>query len=92
MTGLLFQIEAALVDKSDPRKVILKSLSLVVEDRDDVVIDLTEELATIKTKSFTIQEGVKFRIKMNCVVYNTRLSMDRNISRRRTGLRFLWTR
>jgi Rho GDP-dissociation inhibitor len=50
------------------RKVIVKSLSLVVEDRDDVVIDLTEELATIKTKSFTIKEGVKFRIKINFVV------------------------
>jgi Rho GDP-dissociation inhibitor len=48
--------------------VIVKSLSLVVEDRDDVVIDLTEELATIKTKSFTIKEGVKFRIKINFVV------------------------
>jgi hypothetical protein len=46
----------------------VKSLSLVVDDRDDVVIDLTEDLATIKTKSFTIKEGVKFRIKINFVV------------------------
>ena len=48
--------------------MIVKSLSLVVEERDDVVIDLTEDLATIKTKSFTIKEGVKFRIKINFVV------------------------
>ena len=56
------------VDANDPRKVILKSLSLVVEGRDDVTMDLTEGLAVIKTKKFVIKEGIKFRIKIDFIV------------------------
>jgi len=55
-------------DESDPRKVIVKSLSLVVEGREDETIDLTEDLATIKTRSFVLKEGVKFRIKIDFIV------------------------
>lgn len=56
------------VDESDPRKVIVKSLSLVVEGRDDETIDLTEDPKTIKTRSFVLKEGVKFRIKIDFIV------------------------
>ena len=52
----------------DPRKVILKSLSLVTEGRDDATIDLTADLATIKKQHFVLKEGVKFRIKIDFVV------------------------
>ena len=57
-----------MVDESDPRKVIVKALALVVEGRDDVTMDLTEELAVIKTKKFTIKEGIKFRIRIDFLV------------------------
>jgi len=56
------------VDESDPRKVIVKALALVVEGRDDEVIDLTESLEEIKKRSFTLKEGVKFRIRIDFMV------------------------
>merc|ERR1712168_243012 len=59
---------AIVVEPDDPRKVIVKKLSLVVEGRDDVTMDLTEDLATIKTKKFVIKEGIKFRIRIDFVV------------------------
>merc|ERR1712098_143144 len=59
---------AIVVEPDDPRKVIVKKLSLVVEGRDDVTIDLTEDLKVIKSKSFTLKEGVKFRIKIDFIV------------------------
>merc|ERR1712012_940328 len=37
------------VDESDPRKAIVKALALVVEGRDDEVIDLTQSLADQET-------------------------------------------
>jgi len=56
------------VDESDPRKVIVKSLALVVDGRDDETIDLTEDLKTIKSRSFVLKEGVKFRIRIDFIV------------------------
>merc|ERR1712025_209832 len=55
---------AVVVDPDDPRKVILKKLALVIEGRDDETIDLTDDLANIKKKTFVLKEGVKFRIKI----------------------------
>ena len=59
---------AVVVDPADKRSVILKKLSLVSEGREDATIDLTEDLAKIKTKTFVIKEGVKFRIKIDFIV------------------------
>jgi len=59
---------AIVVEPEDPRKVIVKKLSLVSEGREDSTIDLTQDLATIKTKSFVLKEGVKFRIKIDFIV------------------------
>ena len=59
---------AVVVDPDDPRKVILKKLSLVIEGRDDETIDLTDDLASIKKKTFVLKEGVKFRIKIDFIV------------------------
>jgi len=56
---------AVIVDELDLRKVIVKSLTLVVEGRDDVTMDLTENLKDVKRKSFVLKEGVKFRIRIN---------------------------
>ena len=43
-------------EPSDPRNVIVKRLALVVEGRDDAVIDLTQDLKEI---SKTVYSGVK---------------------------------
>jgi len=59
---------AVVVDSADGRSVILKKLSLVSEGREDSTIDLTEDLAKIKTKTFVLKEGVKFRIKIDFIV------------------------
>ena len=59
---------AVVVDDSDPRNVILKSLSLIVEGRDDDTIDLTQDLKTIKKRHFVLKEGVKFRIRIDFIV------------------------
>ena len=59
---------AVVVEDSDPRKVLVKSLALVVEGRDDDTIDLTEDLKTIKTQKFVLKEGVKFRIRIDFIV------------------------
>ena len=59
---------AVVVDSADGRSVILKKLSLVSEGREDSSIDLTEDLAKIKTKTFVLKEGVKFRIKIDFIV------------------------
>jgi len=56
---------AVIVDESDLRKVIVKSLTLVVEGRDDVTMDLTDNLKEVKRKSFVLKEGVKFRIRID---------------------------
>ncbi|XP_023325537.1 rho GDP-dissociation inhibitor 2 [Eurytemora carolleeae] len=59
---------AVVVDENDPRKVIVKALALVVEGREDVTMDLTEDLSVIKTKKFVIKEGIKFRIRIDFIV------------------------
>jgi len=59
---------AVVVFDADPRKVIVQKLSLVVEGRDEVSIDLTQDTEKIKSSSFTIKEGCKFRIKIDFIV------------------------
>jgi len=63
-------------DPSDPRKCIIKSLALEVEDRPDIAIDLSAPGAvdTLKSKPFTIKEGSVFRIKATFVVQHEVLS------------------
>ena len=43
------------MDESDTRQVIVKKLSLVVEGREDVSMDLTEDLDKIKAKKFVLK-------------------------------------
>ena len=53
---------AVVVDESDPRKVIVKKLSLLVEGREDATIDLTQGLATIKAKTFVLSFFIRIVI------------------------------
>ncbi|KAK6428418.1 rho GDP dissociation inhibitor [Oleoguttula sp. CCFEE 5521] len=63
-------------DPSDPRKVILISLSLEVDGRSDIIIDLTQKgaLDSLAKKPFTIKEGATFRMKAKFRVQHEILS------------------
>jgi Rho GDP-dissociation inhibitor len=54
------------VDQSNPNRVIVKSLALVVEGRPDVVLDLSPgNLENVKRKVFTIKEGIHYKIRID---------------------------
>ena len=44
-----------IVDPNDQRKVLVRSLALLVEDRDEMVLDLTGDLKELKSKPFVIK-------------------------------------
>lgn len=56
------------VEPNDPRKVIVKKLALVVPGRTDVELDLTGNLSKLKKETFTIKEGVDYRIRIDFIV------------------------
>lgn len=55
--------EPAIHDANNPSRMIGKSMTLVVEGRDDVMVDLTD-LEAIKQKVFTIKEGCEYKIRI----------------------------
>jgi len=57
--------ETIILDHSDPRKVIVRQLVLVVDGRPDVTLDLTGDLSTLKKQVFIIKEGIQYRIRIN---------------------------
>lgn len=57
--------EAVVIKPDDPRRVLVQSLSLVVADRKDLTIDLTGDLSALKKQKFTIQEGCKYRVRID---------------------------
>ncbi|XP_059486057.1 rho GDP-dissociation inhibitor 1 [Neocloeon triangulifer] len=59
---------AVIVEPNDPRKVLVKQLALVVAGRDDVVLDLTGDISQLKKKTFSIKEGVSYRIRIDFIV------------------------
>ncbi|KAF9117066.1 hypothetical protein BGX27_005616 [Mortierella sp. AM989] len=48
----------------DPHNVVVLQLALEVAGRPDVVLDLTQSAEELKKHSFTIKEGVDYRIKV----------------------------
>ncbi|XP_038053238.1 rho GDP-dissociation inhibitor 2-like [Patiria miniata] len=51
-------------------KVTLQELALIVEDHDDIVLDLTGDLAKLKEKTYLIKEGIVYKAKLTFVVEN----------------------
>jgi len=49
---------------NDPRRVVVSKLGLIVEGRPDVELDLTGDLEKLKSKSFVIQEGCHYQLKI----------------------------
>jgi len=61
--------DVIIVDQNNPKRVIVKRMALVVEGRPDMVIDLEgDALDNIKSNTFTIKEGIKYRIKIDFYV------------------------
>ncbi|KAF0308549.1 Rho GDP-dissociation inhibitor 2 [Amphibalanus amphitrite] len=56
--------EVVIVDESNPSRVIVRRLALVVEGRDDVVLDLSGDLETLKSQTITIKEGIQYRLRI----------------------------
>jgi len=55
-------------DPSDPRKVIVKRLALVVAGMPDKELDLTGDLSKLKDQKFKIKEGVQYCIRIDFIV------------------------
>ncbi|XP_035894096.1 rho GDP-dissociation inhibitor 1 isoform X2 [Anopheles stephensi] len=62
------QAEKIVFDDSDPRKVIVKKLALLVADRDPMELDLTGDLTKLKKNVFVIKEGIQYKIRIDFVV------------------------
>ncbi|CAL4184459.1 unnamed protein product, partial [Meganyctiphanes norvegica] len=56
---------AAVVDPSSDNRVLVRKLALVVEGRDDNVLDLTGDISSLKDQSFTIKEGISYKIRID---------------------------
>jgi len=57
-----------IVDEGDDRKVIVKRLALVTEDRPDIELDLTGDLNELKKQVFIIKEGISYKIRIDFIV------------------------
>ncbi|KAM6904495.1 rho GDP-dissociation inhibitor 3 [Xenentodon cancila] len=57
--------EALTADLSGPNVKVTRLTLLCDDAPEPVTIDLTGDLSTLKEKNFTLQEGVKYRIKIN---------------------------
>ncbi|XP_065180768.1 rho GDP-dissociation inhibitor 1-like [Sycon ciliatum] len=44
--------------------VIVKSITLVVADRDDITLDLTGDTSQLKSSPFTVKEGCSYRLRI----------------------------
>lgn len=60
--------EAVIVDANNPSQVIVKTLALVVEGRPDTILDLQGDLIALKKKTFTVKEGVRYKIRIDFYV------------------------
>lgn len=62
------QADKIIVDSNNPKNVIVKKLALIVQGRDDLELDLSGDLTQLKKKSFTIKEGIQYKIKIEFFV------------------------
>lgn len=58
------QAEKIILDANNPKNVIVKRLALVVADRPDMVLELDGDLSQLKKQSFSIKEGIQYRIRI----------------------------
>ncbi|XP_066261763.1 rho GDP-dissociation inhibitor 1 [Euwallacea similis] len=68
--ALLGQAQAGpiIVEPDNPRKVIVKRLVLVPNDRPELSLDLAGDLSKLKKETFIIKEGVSYKIRIEFFV------------------------
>lgn len=62
------QAEKIIIDANNPKYVIVKRLALVVADRPDMVLELDGDLTQLKKQSFSIKEGIQYKIRIEFYV------------------------
>ncbi|KAI4456703.1 rho gdp-dissociation inhibitor [Holotrichia oblita] len=62
------QTGTVLVEPDNPRKVLVKKLVLVAADRPEIALDLTGDISKLKKETFTIKEGVSYKIRIEFFV------------------------
>lgn len=62
------QTGTVIVEPDDLRKVLVKKLVLVVVDRPEISLDLTGDISKLKKETFTIKEGVSYKIRIEFFV------------------------
>lgn len=62
------QANKVIIDANNPKNVIVKKLALMVEGRDDMVLDLSGDISHLKKQTFVIKEGVQYKIKIEFFV------------------------
>lgn len=60
---LLGSLPAA-TDDADPRNVVVEKMIFCSEGRDDIELDLTGDLNTLKDKPITIKEGCEYKLQI----------------------------
>ncbi|KAK9692790.1 RHO protein GDP dissociation inhibitor [Popillia japonica] len=62
------QTGTVIVEPDNPRKVLVKKLVLVAADRPEIALDLTGDISKLKKETFTIKEGVSYKIRIEFFV------------------------
>lgn len=61
-------VEKIIVDPNNPKDVIVKRLALVVADRPDMILELDGDLSQLKKQTFSIKEGIQYKIRIEFYV------------------------
>jgi len=67
-------------DSEDPRRVVVQKIAMIVEGRDDVEANL-EDMESVKGSTFTLKEGVHYKLKMYFKVQHEIVSGLRYVQR-----------
>lgn len=62
------QADKVVIDANNPKNVIVKRLVLICTDRDEMVLELDGDLSKLKKQSFSIKEGIQYRIRIEFYV------------------------
>jgi len=63
----LLKVDEGACPADDPRRVIVESMSFVVDGRDDVLMDLTGDLKAMK---LVVKEGAEYKIKIGFKIHH----------------------
>nr|CAG4641243.1 EOG090X0EJY [Eulimnadia texana] len=65
LLGSAAAAEKVVVDPNDLRKVLVRKLVLLSEGQPERELDLTGDLSKLKSQTFTIKEGVQYKIRID---------------------------